>query len=202
MEAPVSSLLLVTDEDGVLRALDFADHEARMHRSLREHYRDYTLQEGTAPDSLTRALKAYFDGAMDALADIKTATGGTPFQREVWNGLRAIPPCVTISYGQLAANVGRPGASRAVGAANGANPIAIVVPCHRVIGANGTLTGYGGGLPRKQWLLDHEARYFQSAAGVFPPGSCAAAKRIPAIHEPVGSSPHDPGACQTRIAGK
>ena len=161
--APVSPLLLVTDEDGVLRALDFADHEARMRQTLRDHYGDFTLVEGASPDSLTRALDGYFDGSLDDLADVQTATGGTPFQREVWAALRAIPAGVTISYGQLATNVGRPGASRAVGAANGANPIAIVVPCHRVIGANGTLTGYGGGLPRKQWLLEHEARFVNSA---------------------------------------
>ena len=157
--APVSPLLLVTDEDGVLRALDFGDCEARLHRLLRDHYGNYTLRERAAPDSVTRALDAYFDGSLDALADAAIATGGTPFQRDVWKALRAIPAGVTISYGQLAARVGRPGASRAVGAANGANPIAIVVPCHRVIGANGTLTGYGGGLARKQWLLDHEARF-------------------------------------------
>ena len=163
--SPISSLLLVTDEDGVLRALDFADHEARMHRSLRDHYREYALEEGAAPVSVTQALDAYFEGSLDALAHVKTATGGTPFQREVWKALRAIPAAVTISYGQLAANIGRPGACRAVGAANGANPIAIVVPCHRVIGANGTLTGYGGGLSRKQLLLDHEARFAPIAAG-------------------------------------
>jgi methylated-DNA-[protein]-cysteine S-methyltransferase len=155
-------LLLVTDDDGVLRALEFADHEARMHRRLREHYGGYTLREGAAaaaPASVTRALDAYFDGSTDALADVRTATGGTPFQREVWDALGEIPPGTTVSYGQLAAGLGRAGSSRAVGAANGANPIAIVVPCHRVIGANGTLTGYGGGLPRKQWLLDHECRF-------------------------------------------
>ena len=157
--APICPLLLVTDDDGVLRALDFADYEARMHRLLREHYRDYTLQEGAAPESLTAALDAYFDGDLDALADVLTATCGTAFQREVWNGLRAIPAATTVSYGQLAERLGRAGSSRAVGAANGANPIAIVVPCHRVIGANGTLTGYGGGLPRKQWLLDHESQF-------------------------------------------
>ena len=87
---------------------------------------------------------------------VRTATGGTSFQRAVWRALRAIKPGTTKSYGQIAASIGRPTASRAVGAANGANPIAIVVPCHRVIGANGALTGYGGGLPRKRWLLDHE----------------------------------------------
>lgn len=157
--SPISQLLLVTDDDGVLRALEFSDHEARMHRLLREHYRDYTLREGAAPASLTGALEAYFDGSIDALADVRIATGGTPFQRDVWNGLRAIPAGTTVSYGQLAAGLGRAGSSRAVGAANGANPIAIAVPCHRVIGANGTLTGYGGGLPRKQWLLDHESQF-------------------------------------------
>jgi methylated-DNA-[protein]-cysteine S-methyltransferase len=164
--SPISPLLLVTDHEGALRALEFADHEARMHRLLREHYRDYTLQEEAAADSLTGALAAYFDGDLDALTDIRTATGGTPFQREVWRALRAIPASTTISYGQLAVSLGRPAASRAVGAANGANPIAIVVPCHRVIGANGSLTGYGGGMPRKQWLLNHEARFAPIPAGV------------------------------------
>jgi methylated-DNA-[protein]-cysteine S-methyltransferase len=163
--SPISSLLLVTDNDGVLRALEFADHEARMHRLLGEHYGGYTLQEGAAPVSLTRALDAYFDGSIDVLADVRIATGGTPFQREVWNALRAIPAGTTITYGQLAASLGDAGASRAVGAANAANPVPIVVPCHRVIGANGALTGYGGGLPRKQWLLDHEGRFSSIAAG-------------------------------------
>jgi O-6-methylguanine DNA methyltransferase len=166
LESPVSPLLLVTDTEGILRALDFADYEPRMLRLLRDHYRDYMLEEGDAPISLTRALEAYFQGDLDALVGVETATGGTPFQREVWKALRLIPAGVTFSYGQLASTIGRPGASRAVGAANGANPIAIVVPCHRIIGANGTLTGYGGGIPRKQWLLDHEARFAPIAAGV------------------------------------
>jgi methylated-DNA-[protein]-cysteine S-methyltransferase len=151
--------LLVTDDDGVLRALEFEDLESRMPRLLREHYHDYTLQDGAAPVSLIRALDAYFHGDMQALEDIPTATGGTPFQREVWKGLRTIPPGATVSYGQLAANIGRPGSARAVGAANGANPIPIVVPCHRVIGANGTLIGFSSGLHRKRWLLDHESRF-------------------------------------------
>jgi O-6-methylguanine DNA methyltransferase len=157
--SPICPLLLITDGDGILRALEFGDHESRMDRLLRDHYGDYTLEEGTAPPSLTRALQAYFDGNLDALAEVRVATGGTPFQREVWNALRTIPAGATLSYGQLATQIGRPSSSRAVGAANGANPIAIVVPCHRVIGANGTLTGYGGGLPKKKWLLDHEARF-------------------------------------------
>ncbi len=169
--SPLSSLLLVTDEDGLLRALEFADHEVRMCRLLREHYGKYALEEGSAPVSLTRALCAYFDGNLEALADLKVATGGTPFQRSVWKALRTIPAGTTTTYGKLAASLGDSGASRAVGTANGANPIAIVVPCHRVIGANGALTGYAGGLPRKQWLLDHEGRFASFAAGAHAPRS-------------------------------
>jgi methylated-DNA-[protein]-cysteine S-methyltransferase len=158
-ESPLSPLLIVTDEDGTLRALEFADLESRMARLLSEHYGTYTLQDGAAPASLIHALDAYFNGEMDAIEEISTATGGTPFQREVWKALRTIPAGATTSYGQLAAKLGRAGSARAVGAANGANPIPIIVPCHRVIGANGTLTGFASGLPRKRWLLDHESRF-------------------------------------------
>jgi O-6-methylguanine DNA methyltransferase len=157
-ESPFSPLLLVTDETGALRALDFADYEPRMHRLLREHYGEYELEKGATPASVIRSLDAYFEGDLNALDTVRTATGGTSFQRAVWRALRAIKPGTTKSYGQIAASIGRPTASRAVGAANGSNPIAIVVPCHRVIGANGSLTGYGGGLPRKRWLLEHERR--------------------------------------------
>jgi O-6-methylguanine DNA methyltransferase len=155
----MATLLVVTDDAGNLRALDFADYEPRMRRLLHEHYGKYDLEESDAPESITHALDAYFDGELDALDAIRVATGGTPFQRAVWKELRKIKPGTTKSYGQIAASIGRPNASRAVGAANGSNPIAIVIPCHRVIGSNGTLTGYGGGLPRKQWLLDHERRH-------------------------------------------
>lgn len=154
--SPLSELLIVTDEEGHLRALEFADLETRMSRLLRAHYSTYTLQEGKAPAGLIQSLDAYFQGKIDALNEIETTTGGTPFQRNVWKGLRSIPAGATISYGQLAAKLGYPGSARAVGAANGANPIPIIVPCHRVIGANGTLTGFAGGLSRKRWLLDHE----------------------------------------------
>ena len=158
-ESPVSTCLLVTDPEGNLRALDFVDHEPRMHRLLRLHYGDYTLEDGKAPDAIKQSLTAYFEGEVEALDEISVATGGTQFQRDVWKALRAIPSGTTTTYGELAEKLGRGGASRAVGAANGANPIAIVVPCHRVIGANGTLTGYASGLPRKRWLLDHELRF-------------------------------------------
>lgn len=157
--SPVSPLLLVTDENGTLRALEFADQEARLHRLLRNHYKTYTLEEGTVPSVIKKALTAYFKGDLSALAKVPTATGGTPFQRAVWQALRAIPAGTTLSYNQIAVQLGKPTANRAVGAANGANPISIVVPCHRVISASGALTGYAGGLPRKRWLLDHESRF-------------------------------------------
>ena len=152
-------LLIVTDNEGVLRAIEFGTDESRLEHLLRRQYGNYTIEKGQVPDSVKRALAAYFKGELDALAPLETATGGTPFQREVWKTLRTIPAGTTISYGQLATGLGRKGASRAVGAANGANPIPIVVPCHRVIGADGSLTGFGGGLARKKWLLDHESRF-------------------------------------------
>src|SRR5438067_12930403 len=111
--SPMCPLLIVTDDDGILRALEFGDHESRMDRLLREHYGDCTLDEGAAPESLTLSLRAYFDGDLNSLDEIGTATGGTPFQREVWNALRSIPAGTTISYGELAERIGRPGASRA-----------------------------------------------------------------------------------------
>lgn len=154
---PIGEALLVTDPAGKLRTLDFRDHEPRMRRLLRLHYgRDVALVDGPAPKPLLRALTAYFAGNVGALDGIACETAGTPFQRSVWKALRKVPAGRTTSYGALARHIGRPAAMRAVGAANGANPIAIVVPCHRVIGSDGSLTGYGGGLDRKRWLLKHE----------------------------------------------
>ncbi len=154
--SPVGTILLVHDRDEALRALDFQDYEDRMLRLLKRHYGRVDLVRAPAPLRTTAALEHYFAGSFDALAAIPVATGGTAFQRQVWSALRSIPVGQTRTYGGLAAQIGAPAASRAVGLANGANPVAIVVPCHRVIGANGTLTGFGGGLPRKQWLLEHE----------------------------------------------
>jgi len=105
-----------------------------------------------------KQLDEYFAGTRRTF-DVPLAPRGTGFQQRVWRALCAIPFGATCSYGELARTIGRPAASRAVGAANGRNPIAIIVPCHRVIGANGTLTGYGGGLATKSWLLDHERRH-------------------------------------------
>jgi methylated-DNA-[protein]-cysteine S-methyltransferase len=157
--SPLCPLLLATDNEGAVRALDFGDHESRLQRLLRRHYGDIAIEKGAAPRSIIRALDAYFDGDLNALDEIPVASGGMAFQRLVWRSLREIPPGTTQTYGQIAARIGQPTASRAVGAANGANPVAIVVPCHRVIGAGGTLTGYAGGLARKRWLLDHEGRH-------------------------------------------
>jgi O-6-methylguanine DNA methyltransferase len=159
--SPLGDILLVSDKDDALRALDFADFEPRLRRLLRLHYGAYELDPAPAAPDLVNTLDAYFAGDLDALAKVSVATGGTPFQRAVWAALRRIPAGHTATYGQLAVDLGHAGASRAVGLANGSNPIAIVVPCHRVIGANGALTGYAGGLPRKRWLLEHERRYAQ-----------------------------------------
>jgi len=104
-------------------------------------------------------LRAYFDGASADIGGIPLDMRGAPFELRVWRALRTIPPGQTTSYGAIAKAVGSPDAARAVGAANGANPIAIIVPCHRVIGASGSLTGYGGGLDKKTWLINHERRW-------------------------------------------
>lgn len=153
---PVGEALLVTDADGTVRALDFADFEDRMMRLLARHAPGATLVQGRAHPTARAAVQAYFGGDARALDGLVVKTGGTVFQRSVWAALRAIPAGETRSYGQLAAAVGSPKAVRAAGLANGQNPIAVIVPCHRVIGANGTLTGYAGGLERKRWLLAHE----------------------------------------------
>jgi methylated-DNA-[protein]-cysteine S-methyltransferase len=154
---PTGAMLLLTDAQERLRALDWEDHEARMHRLLRLHYgASVQLDPRVGASNARRALEAYFGGALSALDALEVETGGTIFQREVWAALRAIRVGQTTSYGRLAASIGRPKAVRAVGMANGANPIGIVVPCHRVIGADDSLTGYGGGLERKRWLLRHE----------------------------------------------
>ncbi len=156
LSSPIGDILIVTDREGRLRALDFNDYEARMLRLLRTQNRGIGLGSGQAPAEVREAISAYFDGDLDALHPLRWATGGTHFQRQVWQALRQIPVGATRTYAEVASSIGRPSATRAVGMANGSNPIAIVVPCHRVIGRNGTLTGYGGGLGRKQWLLRHE----------------------------------------------
>jgi methylated-DNA-[protein]-cysteine S-methyltransferase len=156
---PIGELAVVTDEDGRLRATEWTEEEAALLRSLRLHYgqEGFRLQNGQGEAGSARAIEAYFAGDLAAIDAIDVETGGTPFQRSVWKALREIPCGETRTYSELARRIGRPAAVRAVGMANGSNPVPVVVPCHRVVGADGTLTGYGGGLDRKRWLLAHEA---------------------------------------------
>lgn len=154
-DSPLGVVLVATD-DTTVRAVDFADYRVRMDRLLARHYGTYALHSGRDRVGAVARLKAYFAGDLGAIDSLPVATNGTSFQQRVWAALRKIPSGKTISYGTLAKNIKQPTASRAVGLANGSNPIAIIVPCHRVIGANKTLTGYGGGLYRKEWLLNHE----------------------------------------------
>lgn len=155
---PIGELVIIADDRGHLRAIDWKDHEKRMLELLARHCRrqGYTLAERRDPHGLSSALRAYFKGDLKVINSLKTATDGTDFQRAVWRELRRIPCGKTISYAELACRIGKPKAVRAVGLANGSNPISIVVPCHRVIGSDGSLTGYGGGMERKEWLLRHE----------------------------------------------
>lgn len=156
LQTPIGVALLVVDSDGVLRALDWEDFEPRMQQLLRLQYGAVVLQGGRSPKDLRAALSGYFKGDLDRLNTIRWRVAGTPFQQKVWNALPKIPAGTTMSYGALAAKLNAPNAMRAVGHANGSNPISVVVPCHRLIGANGSLVKYGGGLERKRWLLKHE----------------------------------------------
>lgn len=156
LATPIGIALLVTDAAGTLRALDWADYEHRMRELLRLHYGVVELRGQPAPAAMRTALSDYFDGDLGQLSGIAWRIAGTPFQQKVWNALAQIPAGTTMSYGALAARIDMPKAIRAVGHANGSNPISVVLPCHRLIGADGSLVKYGGGLERKRWLLRHE----------------------------------------------
>jgi methylated-DNA-[protein]-cysteine S-methyltransferase len=158
IQSPIGRLLLTSD--GV------ALTGVHMETDRYPPRRDATWTHNASAEVLVaaaRQLQQYFAGQRHDF-DLPLAAAGTTFQQKVWRSLREIPYGVTWSYGALARRIEQPTASRAVGLANGRNPIAIIVPCHRVIGANGTLTGYGGGLPRKQWLLQHERTTLEAAA--------------------------------------
>jgi methylated-DNA-[protein]-cysteine S-methyltransferase len=158
LPTPVGTLEIVQDDAARLCALDWEDYHPRMLRLLARYHRagaaDLIPGDGRGP--VLEALRAYLAGAHGAIDDLAIAPGGTAFQQRVWQELRRVPCGRTITYGELADRVGKPRAARAVGLANGANPVCIVVPCHRVLGADRSLTGYGGGLARKRWLLAHE----------------------------------------------
>ncbi|MEM7467934.1 MAG: methylated-DNA--[protein]-cysteine S-methyltransferase [Pseudomonadota bacterium] len=153
--SPIGEVRIISDGSKLV-ALDFEDYEERMQTLLERYYGDVALNTKKDMAGISSKMRAYFAGDLSAIDEIPVANEGSDFQKVVWRHLRKIPAGETWSYGQLAKSIGKPSASRAVGLANGSNPIAIVVPCHRVIGANGTLTGYGGGLERKKWLLEHE----------------------------------------------
>ena len=155
VETPIGSMLLMVEDDVVV-GLEFDDQPERYMKNLRHRFADFAMREKFNPCGFSDRLRAYYAGDLSAVDDLPVEGGGTPFQERVWAALRRIKVGTTVSYGELAGRLGDTKAVRAVGLANGRNPISVLVPCHRVIGSDGTLTGYGGGLPRKAWLLDHE----------------------------------------------
>lgn len=155
IDSPIGTIVIVVDGER-LCSLDYEDYEQRMKTLLQRRYGSFTLVPARNPQGISDRLRAYFSGDYSCLDSIPVSTGGTPFQQQVWLALRTIQPGTTLSYGELAAQLGKPSAYRAVGGTNALNPVAIVLPCHRVVGANASLTGYAGGLERKQWLLQHE----------------------------------------------
>jgi methylated-DNA-[protein]-cysteine S-methyltransferase len=161
LPTPIGDLQIVSDDEGRLCATLWTEHDRDLSTYLARYYPRANVQLTAArnPHNLTSALAAYFAGDLHAIDTIPVRTAGTSFQQTVWRALRDIPCGTTISYSELARRIHAPQAVRAVGTANGANPIGVVVPCHRVIGANGSLTGYGGGIERKRWLLEHEGAH-------------------------------------------
>lgn len=167
VDTPLGGFLLLCDGQGVVHAADFADCEARLWALLRRNRGSAPLDigRGAVPTALKDKVAAYFAGDVRALDSIVLAPRGTDFQSTLWARLRTVPPGSTLSYTAMAEAIGRPTAVRAVGHANGANPFCIIVPCHRLIGADGSLVGYSGGLTRKRWLLDHERQCAAMSGG-------------------------------------
>ncbi|MGF1454888.1 MAG: methylated-DNA--[protein]-cysteine S-methyltransferase [Alphaproteobacteria bacterium] len=158
--SPLGPLIVVTHQGHagrpVLGGLDFADRLERLSGLLGKAPWAGDVKDAPVERTIADALEAYFDGDLHAVDALVVEPWGSPFEGSVWNALRTIPAGTTTSYGSLAKTLDRPTAARAVGRANGRNPVGIVIPCHRVIGSGGALTGYAGGLERKAWLLRHE----------------------------------------------
>ena len=150
--------IFIASKDGAICDLEFADTEERMKKLLARHFGEVELLPAKSGE-FAKALSAYFDGDVHAIDDLPVKTNGTPYQERAWAALRRIPAGETRSYGEQARDIGEPKGARAVGLANHLNPVGIIVPCHRVIGVDGSLTGYAGGLDRKRWLLQHEAKH-------------------------------------------
>lgn len=161
---PIGSLVVIEDDAEALFVVEFADCDHRVDRWLRHRLASgrYQLRAGTVSNKSRQAFAAYFDGEVGFLRTLPIRLDGTAFQNQMWTALRDVAPGEALAYGAFAGKLGRPNAARAIGHANGSNPLSVVVPCHRLVGANGALTNYGGGLERKRWLLDHEARYSRS----------------------------------------
>lgn len=159
LPTPLGTAFLIVDAAGFLRMQAWDDADDWWRKVFRRRFGAAELVPRADRCGHVAAFQRYFDGEVTALDGLRIRFQGTPFQNKVWTALRDIPAGTTVSYGVLAQRIGEPKAVRAVGAANGSNPIGVVVPCHRVVGSDGSLTGYGGGLPRKRWLLDHEARH-------------------------------------------
>jgi methylated-DNA-[protein]-cysteine S-methyltransferase len=158
IETPIGAMQIVVSNDKLV-LLDFADNRERIARLLGKRFGAYTLEISALPE-FTSAIQAYFRGELSTIHTLPVDISfGSAFQRQVWTALLEIGAGQTWSYGQLAAHIGSKGAVRAVGATNGLNPVSLVLPCHRVIGAGGALTGYAGGVERKRWLLEHEAKF-------------------------------------------
>ncbi|HEU4621218.1 MAG TPA: methylated-DNA--[protein]-cysteine S-methyltransferase [Burkholderiaceae bacterium] len=165
LDSPLGTIHLRIDTQGRLVALDFDDGIARTDAVLaKRRARLKLIESATLAREITMSIKAYFEGDVFAIDMIDVHAHGTPFQQSCWQALRRIPAGQTCSYLDEARAIGRATAIRAVGRANGANPIPIVVPCHRVIASDGSLGGYSAGLQRKVWLLDHERRYRSATA--------------------------------------
>jgi O-6-methylguanine DNA methyltransferase len=203
MSSPLGLLFLARSERG-LRYLEFMDRKSlkRMIESHREHAPGATWDPSLLDlKPVVEQLETYFSGMLTRF-DLPLDPQGSEFQHEVWKRLLEIPFGRTRAYGEIARDLGQPGAARAVGLANNRNPVAIVIPCHRVVGADGALTGYGGGMPRKRWLLDHEAHIQRldlgppvpSRTGETPRGAVAKA----AVKTPAATKAP---AAATRIAG-
>lgn len=157
LPSPIGPLALACDVEGRLRGVSFGDG---LERAMRREYPGAVLTEGATPDAVGEALDAYFAGDQPALGRVPWSLDGAvaadSFQARVWKALADIPAGLTINYGEMARRAGEPGAAQAAGVALNRNPIAVVLPCHRVVGADGAMVGFGGGLERKTWLLRHE----------------------------------------------
>ena len=153
--SPIGDIQIFTEGESLV-FLDFADNADRIEELMGKRYGDFEIVESENAAEMCDRLDRYFNGDWSAFEGLNVSAGGTDFQKSVWEGLRAIPTGQSISYDQLARDVGNPNAIRAAASANARNPVSIVIPCHRVIGKNGAMRGYAGGIERKVWLLRHE----------------------------------------------